>query len=315
MDNNNVKVSFIGAGYMAGEHLRAFSDIANITIAGIFSRTRIKSELLALKYSVEIICDSIKELYEKTESDLVIISVSELSVKEICYEVFKYPWVCLIEKPAGYNFDDAQLIMQAAKKQNAKAFVALNRRHYSSTKYLINELKFIEGKRLIHVYDQEDIIVAWENGVPTLVIDNWMYANSIHVIDYLSFLGRGTIESVENLVRWNAKEPGFVFAKIVFSSGDIGIYEAIWNGPGPWAVTVSTQEKRWELRPLENANFQLNGSRKLELVEHHVWDSIFKPGLRAQAEEAIKAVNGQPHNLPNLNDALESMKLVKLLYS
>ena len=166
MDNNNVKVSFIGAGYMAGEHLRAFSDIANITIAGIFSRTRIKSELLALKYSVEIICDSIKELYEKTESDLVIISVSELSVKEICYEVFKYPWVCLIEKPAGYNFDDAQLIMQAAKKQNAKAFVALNRRHYSSTKHLINELKFIEGKRLIHVYDQEDIIVARENGVP-----------------------------------------------------------------------------------------------------------------------------------------------------
>jgi predicted dehydrogenase len=312
---HQIKVSIIGAGNMAFEHMRSFDDIENVTISGIYSRTQAKVETLLMHFPDAIICSSIKALYEETQADLVIIAVSELSVREICIEAFKYPWICLIEKPAGYNIEDAELILESARKYQTKAFVALNRRHYSSTTHLVNDLKFIDGKRLIHVYDQEDIVVARESGVHPLIIENWMYANSIHVIDYLTFLGRGAVLSVEPLIRWNYEEPGFVFAKINFSSGDVGIYEAVWNGPGPWAVTISTLEKRWELRPLEKASYQLNGSRKLEPVEPHKWDSMFKPGLRAQAEEAIKAVCGQPHNLPTLKDALESMKLAKEIYS
>ena len=310
-----VKVSIIGAGNMAFEHMRSFADIENVKICGIYSRTKARAEKLKMHFSDAIICSSIRSLFEETQADLVIIAVSELSVREVCLEAFKYPWICLIEKPAGYNIEDAELIIESARKHQASAFVALNRRHYSSTVHLINDLESIECKRLIHVYDQEDLVVARDLGVHPLIVKNWMYANSIHVIDYLTFLGRGTILSVEQIIRWNYEEPGFVFAKINFSSGDIGFYEAIWNGPGPWAVTVNTLEKRWELRPLENASYQLNGSRKLEPVEPHKWDLMFKPGLRAQAEEAIKAVYGQPHNLPTLKDALESMKLAKKIYS
>ena len=315
MNQNKIIVSFIGAGYMATEHLRSFSDIENVELGGIHSRTRSKGELLSSDFSIQIVCDSIKELYEKTQSDLVVISVSELSVREVCTEAFKYPWVCLIEKPAGYNLIDASVIAEEAKKNGTRAFVALNRRHYSSTRTVVKDLAANKGKRLIHVYDQEDIITARKMGTPSLVIHNWMYANSIHMVDYLKTFGRGKVISVESIIRWKPESPDFVSAKINFSSGDIGLYEAIWNGPGPWAVSVTTQEKRWELRPLEKAVYQLNGSRKLETIELHRWDTLFKPGLRLQANEAIKATLGQPHTLPTLNDALESMQLVKEIYS
>ena len=40
------KIAIIGAGYMAEEHIRAFSDIEDVVVAGIFSRTRSKAEPL-----------------------------------------------------------------------------------------------------------------------------------------------------------------------------------------------------------------------------------------------------------------------------
>ena len=89
---------------------------------------------------------------------------------------------------------------------------------------------------------------------------------------------------------------------------------AVWNAPGPWAVVVTTQDKRWEMRPLEQAFVQYYGSRKQEPIAVNELDKKFKPGLRLQAEEAIKAVSGQKHNLPTLDEALESMKLVKSIY-
>ena len=137
----------------------------------------------------------------------------------------------------------------------------------------------------------------------------------IHIIDYLKLFGRGEIISVEPSIQWNPDEPRFVVAKVTFSSGDVGFYEAVWNAPGPWAVSVTTQEMRWELRPLEQAAFQPYGSRKLEPVAVHEWDVKFKPGLRAQAEEAVKAALGHPHTLPSLQEALASMKLVQKIYA
>jgi predicted dehydrogenase len=313
-NKNSCRVAFVGAGYMTGEHIKAFKDVAGVQISGIQSRTKSRAEKLAADFEMDLVCDSIADLYERTRADLVVISVPELSVNEVCVEAFKYPWTCLIEKPAGYNLVDATLIFEKAVAQKSKAFVALNRRHHSSTKTVLDDLAKQDGKRLIHVYDQEDQIAARKAGQPELVVKNWMYANSIHVVDYLSILGRGEIVSVEPVIPWEPENPCFVMAKIVYDSGDIGVYEAVWNGPGPWAVTVTTQAKRWEMRPVESASFQVFGSRKMEPVEQDERDRKFKPGLRVQAEEAVKAALGQSHNLPSLQDALNSMKLVHAIY-
>jgi predicted dehydrogenase len=259
-------------------------------------------------------CGSIKELYDNTKADLVVISVPELSVKEVCFEAFKYDWSCLIEKPAGYNLEDAESIHLEAKRLNRKVYVAFNRRQYSSTKVALEDLAKNSGHRLIHVLDQEDIITARNSGQPELVLSNWMFANSIHLIDYFRVFGRGEIVAVEPVIKWNPDDPSFLVSKISFSSGDIGIYEAIWNAPGPWTVTITTKEKRWELRPLEKASFQLYGIRHLESTPAHDWDINFKPGLRSQAEEAVKAITGRRHTLPTIEDALESMRLVNTIY-
>jgi predicted dehydrogenase len=308
------KVAFIGAGYMTSEHLKAFQGLPNVKLSGISSRTIGRSKTLAQSYDIKNVCESIGQLYETTQANLVVISVPELSLFNVCKEAFKYPWVCLIEKPVGYNLQDAQNIQDMAITEGRQVFVALNRRHYSSTKALTDDMSHQEGVRLIHVYDQEDQAAALKAGQPKLVVQNWMFANSIHLIDYFNFLGRGVIACVDPIIPWTPDNPGIVMSKITYSSGDVGIYEAAWNRPGPWAVTVSSEQKRWELRPLEQATFQNYGSRTLELVPIKRWDSEFKPGLRVQAQEAIKAVFGQAHKLPSLAEAMQSMQLVHAIY-
>jgi predicted dehydrogenase len=310
------RVAVIGAGYMAREHIRAFLDIARVKVVGIHSRPSARAEDLAAEFDLTEVCNSIAELYDRTQAHLVIVAVPELSTNQVSRECFEFPWAVLIEKPAGYNFADAEAIETTASAKNRLAFVAFNRRHYSSTLSVIDDLAQQPGRRFIHVQDQEDQVRALQAGQPERVVENWMYANSIHLIDYFLIMGRGNICCVESIIPWKPNQTGsqYVVAKISYDSGDIGLYEGIWNGPGPWAVTVNTVGKRWEMRPLEQAAFQVAGQRTLEVVESHVWDTQFKPGLRRQAELVIEATLGNANNLATLRDSLKTMRLTRDIF-
>lgn len=314
MGRETIRVAFVGAGYMGAEHIKAFRDIKDVELCAITSRSRPRAEALAQQHDIPVVSETIDDLYERSNAHLVVVSVPELSTLSVCQQVFKYPWKSLIEKPAGYDINDASEILNLAHKSRHTGFVALNRRHYSSTQTVLKDLQRSDAQRLITVIDQQDQIAALKVGQPELVARNWMYANSIHLVDYFSILGRGKITGIDPVVTWNAKNPGFVAAKLTYDSGDVGIYQATWNGPGPWMVTVATKEKRWELRPLEQASVQVYGSRSLEQTQVHDWDKSFKPGIRRQAEEAIAAVRGESHSLPTLDDAFLSMKLVESIY-
>ncbi len=309
------KVAIIGAGYMAREHIRAFQDILGVEVVGIYSRTRSRAEALAKEFNLPHVCDSIAELYEKTAANLVVVTVSILATKETCNACFEYPWAALIEKPAGYNLADAEAIASDARGKGCRAYVALNRRHYGATRAVVADLAGQTGPRLIKVQDQQSLELALQIGHPQLVVDNWFHACSIHLIDYFMLLGRGKVTGVDHIIRWNQKQPHYVAAKVSFDSGDIGLYEAIWDGPGPWAVTVNTPAKRWEIRPLERAAYLLAGKRVLEPIADDNQDIQFKAGLRRQAELAVLATTGQQTELPTLEDALVTMRLTQSIYS
>lgn len=308
-------VAVVGAGYMAREHLRAFQNVHGVSLAGIYSRTRDRAEILAREFGVSRVCNSLPELFEGTTPDIVVIAVPELSTRAVCEVCFQYPSMALIEKPAGYDVADAEAIASLAARRERRAYVALNRRYYGSTQAVLADLAALDGTRLIKVQDQEDTQAALRAGQPKLVVDNWMYANSIHVIDLFLLLGRGAVTEVEPIIRWQPGKPGYVAAKIAFDSGDVGLYEAVWDGPGPWALSVNVPTKRWEMRPLEKAAYQLAGTRALEPIGEEAWDVQFKPGLRRQAELAVRAAAGLETDLPTLQDALASMRLTQAIYA
>jgi predicted dehydrogenase len=309
-----LRVALVGAGYMGREHARAFASLPVVSVAGIHSRTRARAEALAADFGIPHVCDSIGELRETTHADLVVVAVPELEARRVATACFAFPWTVLLEKPAGYNCEEAEAIAADAQARKARVFVGLNRRHYSSTQRVLAALAPNPAPRFIRVQDQEDPEQALAGGQPALVVSNWMYANSIHLIDFFRIFGRGRVASVDAVAPWNPSRPSTVVSHIRFDSGDQGLYEGYWNAPAPWSVSVTLPTERWELRPIEQASVQMRGERRQTAFDQDPRDVEYKPGLRAQAEAALAAARGQNTALATLQDALETMQLTRRIF-
>lgn len=307
------KIAIVGAGYMAQEHAKAFASLPDVEISGVCGRTRSRAEALAAMHGARVY-DSISAMYRDTQADAVVVAVNETSMQDVCAAVFEHPWLCLLEKPVGVDLSQAEAILAIARRKGARAFVALNRRSYASTRQALAELARDESPRLISVLDQQDMLSAREGGQPDMVVRNYMYANSIHLIDYLNLFGRGEILAVEPTLPWTPEQPGHVGATVRYASGDAGVYQAVWDGPGPWSVTVTNREVRLEMRPLEKLGIQRRGERRLTEQLAEPIDNVFKPGLRHQAEQIVGQLGGAACTLATLDDATRSMALCADIY-
>ncbi len=195
----DVAVAIVGAGSMAREHAKAFAALPNVTVEGLTSRTRSKAEALAGELGIGMVTDSIAELHQRTRADLVVITVPELAANPVALEAFKFPWAVLMEKPAGFDLADAEKIAGAARAPlPTPVMVGLNRRFYSSARTIKADLETRPNeKRFIHVQDQQSYAEARRYNHPPQVVEKFMYANSIHLIDLIPFFARGQITRVE----------------------------------------------------------------------------------------------------------------------
>jgi predicted dehydrogenase len=219
-----------------------------------------------------------------------------------------------MEKPPGRDLDEAVYLESLAQKHGRTIYVGLNRRFLGSTEAVLNDINARDEPRFVRVEDQQSLETARVIGHPEEIVQRWMYANSIHLMDYLRSLCRGSVKKITPITPWSPQSPTYVLAAVEFDSGDIGLYEATWDGPGPWAVTVNTPGRRWELRPLEQAKFINAGERALNEVAATNADKNFKPGFQRQAEEVIKALSGAPSRAPTLASAIETMRMISTIF-
>ena len=310
-----IKVGIVGAGNMALEYLKVINDISGLNLSGIYSRTRSKALELAKKSKSETkVCNSISELKTQAKVDFLIICVSEENTVNICLEAAKYDWPCLVEKPLGLNFDDFSYFKNKISSKSSNFMVAFNRRFYSSVTNLKSKLDNFSGDRLVTINDQEDIIKAKKVGFSDQVIENWMYANSIHLIDLFNIFCRGSIVNVQNIIPWDKNKPKYVHSIINYDSGDIGVYHAVWNRPAPWQISISSKSIIGTLKPIEEATYILNETRKNFIIEKEEQDIKYKPGIYKMTEQIIKVINNQDSSLTTLDEYFKTISIIKRIY-
>lgn len=311
----DLNVAVIGAGKMGREHIRAFQAIKGVKVTGLHSRTKVSAEQMAKEFNIPVVADSISELYEKTTADLVVVAVPELQANSVAKACFQHNWNVLLEKPAGYHLLDATDIAEAALQTQGQVFVALNRRFYSSTLTILNDLNSDkDAKRYVHIQDQQSFAEARACQHPEEVVQKFMYANSIHVIDLMRNFARGEITNVHTIMPWQKEKTQLVVSFIEFDSGDKALYECIWQGPGPWTCTVSTPNRRWNMQPLEKARFQNANERIAHEVEIDQVDQQFKAGFYRQAQEVCKAIQGEKSQAITIQESLKTMELISKIY-
>lgn len=232
---------------------------------------------------------------EKCETNIefaiVAVSVEELSkiaINLIDSGVRKI----LVEKPAGVDTEEIELLKDKAKETGTKTIIAYNRRFYSS---LLESQKIIKEDGGVRSFSFE--FTEWGHLIPENIKEcvkrNWFLANSTHVVDMAFFLG-GEPKEFKSFTAggcdWHPIATVFSGAGVT-KNGALFSYHANWGGPGRWGVEVITDSHRLIFRPLEKLQVQLKGSVAIEFVEiDDQIDKDFKAGLFRQTEYFLKDI-------------------------
>jgi predicted dehydrogenase len=309
-----IRIGLVGSGYMAKEYLKASSAVETLKIVSIFSRNVSTATSLASEFNIPMVAQTVEEFAE-LKLDFLLICVPELATGNIISSFSKLNLPMLVEKPVGLTLPEALEIENFAATRGLSIFVALNRRFYSSSMQVFAELSSSTGKRVVRVNDQENTIAAISAGQPTRVVENWMFANSIHIIDFVSIICRGE-PSIQFKRRTALDDLAYVVhVGIEFTSGDEALYTCYWNSPSGWSVDINTSSRAWQLSPLEVARVRKLEDRQFSDFVKDDNDLRFKPGLVQMLIELEKCVNGQEHKLTTISEANRTMRLIEMIYA
>ena len=305
------KICFIGAGKTMQKHLEVFSKFKNLEFVGIYSRTKRKAHQIRKKFKINRVFNNIDEMYSLTKSNYVIVVVSPDANFKIIRDCLKYPWTIFTEKPLGLNYVQAKNLIRLSLKKKRKLFIALNRRNFISTKKLVEIIdKKKNIKRNLEILDQQSPSKIY---FTKKVINNWQFANSIHLIDYISLICRGKVSShKKKLIELNSKQK-VLECVMKFSSGDTCKYRALWFLPGKWQVKIRLDKLIYTLKPLERLKVsEFNKSNFSDLKLNYSLDNKFKPGFFSQAKNLIN--DNKKSNLVDNSKYIKTNNLIKLIY-
>ena len=196
IQRKKINLFLFGAGPTMESHINASKQVSGFNLYAINSRTRSKAELLKKKYKIKYFLNDIKRDYLPKESiNIAIIAVTIENTYLVFKKIFKLFDICLLEKPAGYNYNEAKLIYSLSKKSKTKFYVSLNRRFFSSTmklRYFLNKEKSLRFLNIIDTQTPKFLKKKFNKKI----IRNFIFSNSIHLIDYIYFICRGTLLSI-----------------------------------------------------------------------------------------------------------------------
>lgn len=269
-------VWIVGAGYMAEEYLKVLTKME--VVPYIIGNSQEKTAKLAEKYGVDYSVGG----FEKINSsfplpDFVILACSiEKLVSAAEHFIQCGIKNLLCEKPVSFFEKDIERLRNLAKQHEASVSVAYNRRYYSSVEQGLDLIKEDGGveSAIFDFTEWESHYDAEDNS--TELKENWLIANSSHVIDMAFFL----IGKPKTLSVLKVSKPNRIFIGQGVSVRNIPFsYHSNWLSAGRWGIEIMTQKRKIIYRPLEKLQFQMRNSLLVEQVDPHPIDSEFKPGL------------------------------------
>lgn len=290
--SNHLRIALIGAGYMGQEYSKVLKaqNVNYFVVCRTMASADKFEEITGVRpktggidkafESINYIPDKAIVAVNVDQLASTVINLAEKGVKEI-----------LVEKPAGMNRKEIQSICDHTKNNGVSVYVAYNRRFYASTEKALEIIKEDGGVDSFNFEFTEWGHTIEATNHPSRVKEEWMLANSSHVIDLAFYFGGKPVELssyISGSLSWHKRASKYAGAGIT-DKGATFSYQANWDAPGRWAVEVLTKEHRLYLKPMEKLQVQNKGSVIIEDVP--IDDSLdveYKPGLFKQVEAFLK---------------------------
>lgn len=308
---SKVKIGIIGAGNIAGEHLKVIRDIDGLSVVGITSRTRFKAEALAAEFNIPSVCDSIEELVDRCQPDGLLVLVSAKMIFSVTRDIIPLKIPLFIEKPPGLCPDETLSLADLCKRHNVMNMVGYNRRFYSVFHKGLDVVKR-HGKLLGVAVEGHERFWNIAGKVDKTLQSNWIFANSTHTIDLLRFFG-GDIREISTVNNSHVEETGDQFAAVMgFENGAIGNYISHWYSPGGWSVRLFGEGVTVEFRPLEKGIWMDTSFKANEILPDDV-DLNYKPGFFRQMQAFVHMVKEGELRWPGMDLAasVDTMEIAR----
>jgi len=216
----------------------------------------------------------------------------------------------LIEKPIALNFPQAEILSNLYKKYKTPNLIALNRRYYSIFHKVIKFVKIRDYKGFL-IEGHEHILRLTKINKKTL--DNWIFANSIHTINLITFFGmeKKFKSQVNTLNDKNDKNISSIFN---FENKILGTYIANWFSSDRWSIKLFLKDFVIHIKPLEEV-ILLNKKNKKKKIFSSKEDKIFKPGLYKQSLSFLNLIKTKKNMWPdeNLSSIIRTYKIINKL--
>lgn len=181
------KIALIGAGKIALEYLKVLQTFSEVSVCGIANRSGKGLVGLAKEFRIESCYNDWRDMLNRTDPDAVLILVSCDQIATVAEYCLNRKIPCLIEKPVGLFYDQAQKIHDIYVRNGCIHQVAMNRRFYSTVNRAINEVLMMGPIYGVHVEDHEPIDRMCEKSkYSDLTLDRWLIANGIHALGCFS---------------------------------------------------------------------------------------------------------------------------------
>jgi predicted dehydrogenase len=305
---SNSRVLLIGSGFMAREYLKVLAHLGNEVIVVGRSNEKIqslKSDYPNFAYFFGGLNKYLDEHTEIPEFAINAASINQLkSISLLLMDAgVKY---LMLEKPGELTLAGLNEIKLKAIELSVDVLIAYNRRFYSSITALKEQVAIDGGITSAHFEFTE-----WVHTIDPVIYDSealnkWIISNSSHVIDTVfSLIGvpkeLNSHVGGENVITWHPT--GSIFTGSGISDCDIPFtYHSNWEGPGRWAIEVSTRNRRFYLKPMEKLFQQLKGRVEITEIElDSLLDVNYKPGLFNQT---VNFLNQNFENFLKLEDQI-----------
>lgn len=293
-------ILLLGTGEMAAEYVKVlFQHGMGAKDINVVGRSRARAEEFAQKFGVLCHWGGTSVLSGIPVCKIAIVAVGPLQLPETALALLERGCqYILLEKPGALYESQLKEVQAAATQQDARIFIAFNRRFYPSVdavRRMIDE----DGGLLSCNFDFteiEDLVLREKENknLPEEVLHRWGIVNSIHVIDlflHLAGIPSSWLHRQGGSLAWHPRSAvfcgsGITNKKVFFS------YLSTWNGAGRWGVELTTPCRKLILRPLETLVVQHKGSFQLEAASLPREPAGLKAGFHGQVEALLGCSGG-----------------------
>ncbi len=320
----NIRIAFIGTGYIADYHARGLLVQEGVAITGVAAATETSVEKFAARYNIKgVLTTDVSLLAERDDVDAVIISTPNKFHAPYALEFLRKGKDVFLEKPMAMNAAEGEDIRKAAKETGQLVMVGHMWRFDEEVNYLKKEVSSGELGRIVRTKGYG----IHENWGP----EGWFTKKELAGGGALIDMGVHAIDTVRYLL--GDPEPVSVYARlgtwygeydvddtgvlvITWSNGTTSVIESGWWQPytdGPEAATrlygtkgygcvfptfIQKKDVRRDYKP--------SGPEKTEHCDQRIYTR--------QMEYFVSCIRNRQQPVPGIMEGQTVMKIVEAAY-